>query len=61
MTIEGTQHRIAETVVKNTTHKNQTILRLDSMQSTTTQDVQKGATYLSIMEKNLDVLKQALG
>lgn len=61
LTIEGTQHRIAETIVKNTTHKNQTILRLDSMQSTTSQDVQKGATYLSIMERNLDVLKEALG
>ena len=34
---------------------------MDSMQSTTSQDVAGGTTYLSLMEKNLDVLKEALG
>lgn len=33
---------------------------MDSMQSTTSKDVDKSATYLSIMEKNLSVLKKAL-
>lgn len=60
MTIEGTDHRIAETIVQNTEKKNQKILTMDSMQSTTKQDVEKGASYLSIMEKNLAVLKEAL-
>lgn len=60
MTIEGTDHRIAETIVQNTQSKNQQILSLDSMQSTTARDVQNGTTYLSIMENNLSVLKDAL-
>jgi ABC-type metal ion transport system, periplasmic component/surface adhesin len=60
MTIEGTDHRIAETIVKNTSSKDQKILSLDSMQSVTSTDVKNGVTYLSIMEKNLSVLKEAL-
>ena len=61
LTIEGKNHKIAETVVQNTAGKNQKILTMDSMQSTTSQDVASGTTYLSLMEKNLDVLKEALG
>ena len=61
LTIEGARHKIAETVVQNTAGKNQKILTMDSMQSTTSQDVAGGTTYLSLMAKNLDVLKEALG
>ena len=61
LTIEGTKHKIAETIVENTKEKNQKILTMDSMQSTTSEDVKNGTTYLSVMEKNLDVLKKALG
>ena len=61
LTIEGAQHKIAETIVQNTAGKNQKILTMDSMQSTTSQDVANGTTYLSLMAKNLDVLKEALG
>ena len=60
LTIEGAQHKIAETIVRNTTTKNQKVLTMDSMQSITTQDVKNGTTYLSVMEKNLSVLKEAL-
>ncbi|MBQ7372039.1 MAG: zinc ABC transporter substrate-binding protein [Blautia sp.] len=60
LTIEGTDHRIAETIIQNTASKDQKILTMDSMQSTTSKNVQDGATYLSIMEKNLNVLKEAL-
>ena len=60
LTIEGAQHKIAETVVRNTTAKNQRVLTMDSMQSTTSKDVKNGTTYLSVMEKNLSVLKEAL-
>lgn len=60
LTIEGTRHKIAETVVQNTGSKNQKVLTMDSMQSTTSQDAANGVTYLSIMEKNLAVLKEAL-
>ncbi len=60
LTIEGAQHKIAETIVQNTADQNQSILTLDSMQSTTSIDVANGTTYLSVMESNLNVLKQAL-
>lgn len=54
------QHKIAETIVQNTTAKNQKVLTMDSMQSTTSKDVANGTTYLYVMEKNLSVLKEAL-
>lgn len=60
LTIENPNHKIAETVVANTSDKNQQVLSMDSMQSVTSKDVAAGATYLSIMEHNLDVLTQAL-
>ncbi|MDO4938576.1 MAG: metal ABC transporter substrate-binding protein [Lachnospiraceae bacterium] len=60
LTLEGTDHRIAETIVSTSKSKSARILSMDSMQSATSKDVASGATYLSIMEKNLDVLKSAL-
>lgn len=60
LTIEGTDHKIAETIVSNTKDKNQQILSLDSLQSVTSDDVKNGASYLSIMEDNLAVLENAL-
>lgn len=60
LTIEGKDHRIAETIVWNTKTKDQIILTMDSMQGTTAEDVRNGVTYLSIMEKNLEVLKSAI-
>ncbi|MBO4686188.1 MAG: zinc ABC transporter substrate-binding protein [Lachnospiraceae bacterium] len=60
LTIEGTNHKIAETVVRSTQNGDQKILSLDSMQSVTAKDVKDGANYLAIMEKNLEVLKEAL-
>ena len=60
MTIEGKDHKIAETIVQNTKTKDQKILTLDSMQSTTAKAVENGADYISIMKSNLDVLKEAL-
>lgn len=61
LTIESTQHKIAETIVQNTAQKNQQILTMDSMQAVTANDAASGVSYLSIMEKNLSVLKKALG
>ena len=60
MTIEGAEHKIAETIRDNTNNKDQKILTLDSMQSVTSDDVKKSVTYISIMESNLSVLKEAL-
>ncbi len=60
LVIESSDKKIAETIIKNTASKDQDILVLDSMQSTTSKDVANGVTYLSIMEKNFEVLKNVL-
>lgn len=60
LTIEGTQHKIAETIINNTIDKNIQILSMNSMQSLTTKDITAGITYISIMQDNLAVLKEAL-
>ncbi|MDO5325335.1 MAG: metal ABC transporter substrate-binding protein [Clostridia bacterium] len=60
LTIEQPKARIAETIVSATKNKNQKILAMNSLQSVTSQGVQAGITYLSAMEENLAVLKDAL-
>ena len=60
LTIEGSDSSIARTVIEATAAKNAQILTMDSMQSSTSEDVKKGVTYLSVMEKNLEVFKNAL-
>lgn len=59
MTLEGSDGKLAQTII-SIAKADADILCLDSMQSTTKMDVQEGAKYLAIMEKNLDVLAQAL-
>ena len=58
--IDGSDGKIAKTVVENTNDKNQDILELDSMQSVNDDEINSGTTYLSIMKSNLEVLKKAL-
>ena len=60
MTIEKSDQKITKAIIENTKDKNQKILTLDSMQSATSDDVKAGTTYLSVMEDNLEVLKEAL-
>ncbi len=60
MTIEGSDHKIAETIIRNTADKDQKVLTMDSMQAVTASDLKDGKTYLSVMEKNLEALKEAL-
>ncbi len=60
LTMEGKQHKIAETIVQNTRDKDQQILTMDSMQGTTAADVQNGTSYLSVMQSNLKALQTAL-
>ena len=60
LTIDGSDSKIAETIVSNTVSKDQQILTLDSIQSVTKNDIKSGMTYLSIMESNLATLKEAL-
>lgn len=60
LTIEGTNHKIAETIINTTTAKNQKLLTMNSMQGCTAEDVKDGTTYLSVMESNLAILQDAL-
>ena len=60
VTMEKSDDRIAQTVIENTKAKDQKILQLNSMQSITSEEIADGATYLSVMEDNLNVLKKAL-
>ena len=60
LVIENSDHRLAETVVRNTETHNQEILVLNSLQSIMEKEIENGVTYLSIMEENLEVLEKAL-
>ena len=60
LVIENSDQKIANTIQQNTQEKNQKILVLDSMQSVTEKNIADGETYLGVMQKNLEVLKQAL-
>ncbi|RRJ26957.1 zinc ABC transporter substrate-binding protein [Lachnoanaerobaculum gingivalis] len=55
--IDGSKGDLAKTIVDNTKDKNAKVLVLDSMQSTKSSD---NASYLDIMKKNLEVLKEVL-
>jgi zinc transport system substrate-binding protein len=58
--IESGNGKIARTIIQSSKNKNAKVLTFDSLQSTTNKDVKKGATYLGLMQKNLEVLKEAL-
>lgn len=58
--IDNSRDDIARTIIDNTTAKDQEIVTLNSMQAVTARDVADGMTYLSVMESNLEALKQAL-
>lgn len=60
ITLEGSDRRIAETIIASTQAGSAQIRTMDSMQSTTARNVKDGADYLSIMEKNLEALQAAL-
>ena len=61
MKLEGSDGRLAETIIENSRAGDAQILELNSLQSVTAQGVEEGASYLGIMEQNLAVLQQALG
>lgn len=60
-TIENSDKKIAETIKSNTKSKNQNIAELNSIQSVTSEQINSGTTYLSIMQNNYNVLKEAIG
>ncbi len=60
-TIDGSNGKIAQSVIDNSKSKDQKIAVLDSMQSVTQERMDNGETYLSIMQSNYEVLKADLG
>ena len=58
--LEGSNHKIAETVKNSTKSRDQEIVELNSMQSITIKDVESGITYLDLMQKNYEALSGAL-
>ncbi|MCD7928280.1 MAG: zinc ABC transporter substrate-binding protein, partial [Oscillospiraceae bacterium] len=60
LTIDGSDQKVAQTVLSTAQAEDVQILTMDSMQSTTLEDAENGASYLSIMEDNLTALTQAL-
>lgn len=60
LTIENGLIDLATTVAENSSDANREILELNSMQSIASADIEAGATYYSIMEENLEVLRLAL-
>ena len=60
MQIETSDGSIAQTIRDNTKTKDQQILTLTSLQSSTAEDIKSGTTYLGVMTENLEVLKKAL-
>jgi len=57
---ESSDQSIAKTIRDNTATKDQQIVVLNAMQSIGVVDIDRGVSYLSIMESNLDVLKKVL-
>lgn len=60
LTTDSPVPRLAETIVANTRNRNAVILELDSMQSVSRSYIERGASYLGVMESNLEILKEAL-
>ena len=58
--LEGTDHKLAQTIIDNSKAKSAKVLSLNSMQSITANDISSGIDYLSIMQSNLGVLQEAL-
>lgn len=58
--IDGNDPTLAQAVIAQAGAEGVEVLSLNSMQAVTSSDVAEGATYLSLMEENLDVLEEGL-
>ncbi len=58
--LENSSTELADTVISNSRLNKSHILVLDSLQSITSRDIERGESYLAVMEKNLEVLERAL-
>ncbi|MBR5756479.1 MAG: zinc ABC transporter substrate-binding protein [Firmicutes bacterium] len=60
LTLEDSDKKLADTIVQNTKSKDYKVLTLDSMQHITSSDISNGIDYITVMENNLEVLREAL-
>lgn len=60
LVLENSDKKVADAIIANTDTKNQKILVINSLQSVTKDEINQGRTYISTMEENLEILKQAL-
>ena len=58
---ESSDKALANTVVNSAKHTKMQILTMNSMQKVSEKDIKNGASYISLMQDNLEVLKVALG
>ena len=58
--IESSDDSLPNTIINNSKNKNRKIFTLNSIQSVTMKDIESGTTYLSLMQSNLDILRDAL-
>ena len=57
LVIDGSDGSVAQTVASQSGAK---IMALDSCQSVSEEEINEGKSYLSIMQENLEVLKEVL-
>jgi zinc transport system substrate-binding protein len=60
LVLENTSCDFAQTIINSSTAKNQTVLEMNSLQSISKNNIKDGISYLSVMQKNLVALTQAL-
>ena len=60
LVIESSDEKIAKSVIANTKNKDMKILKMDSLQSVTKDELNGEKSYLGIMTSNLSVLEEAL-
>ncbi|MGN0161423.1 MAG: metal ABC transporter substrate-binding protein [Lachnospiraceae bacterium] len=60
LVIENSKDTTAQTIINNSSLKNQEILVLNSLQSVTGKELSEGIHYIDVMEANLKVLQEAL-
>lgn len=58
--LEKTETDLAQTVINNSSLKGIPVLRLDDMQSVTSDDIHAGRSYLGVMTDNLSALEASL-
>lgn len=58
--IENSSDAIAKSIISSSGNKNARIEKLNSLQSVTSDDIRKGASYLSLMNEDLETLKKVL-